>query len=127
MLKAAKEGDEDRLGLGNRDGSWVMFLETSPISSRAVAEVDLHAAHKEVGLQPPIPPSRFFGGSYFAGVLRLVLPVRALKRWDTRGRVKEEAQEKRQAQSLDKLRKAWRWRMPFVIFGWHLKKTKKSI
>lgn len=29
MVKAAKEGDEDRLGSGNCDGSWVMLLAES--------------------------------------------------------------------------------------------------
>ena len=73
MLKAAKEGDEDRLGLGNCVHPWVMFSEESTFSSRAVAALDFHRAHQEVvagrsrsGLQPPVLPSSFFGGSYFA-------------------------------------------------------------
>ena len=75
MLKAAKEGDEDRLGFGSCDLSRVTFLEESPFSSRAVAALDSHRAREAVvagrsrsGLQPAVPPSRFFGGSYLAGL-----------------------------------------------------------
>ena len=73
MVKAAEEGDEDRLGLRSCARSWVMLLETSSISSRTVAEVDLHRAHKEPGLQPPVLPSSF---------LRRQLFCRAFGHWD---------------------------------------------